>query len=1377
MTKGFYTRILSLGMILFMWSQVYAQPVCDLVPSFTYICDDNDTPCDPNDDFYEVRITASNDGQQGSFMVESPNGLFGPGFYDGLPISLGFFDAGMMGPTYCGRLYDTQADDCEIDWCTDMLFPCSDTFPILEVREVICNDNRTANDVSDDFYTVSVFARPPVTGWPHTYELDADGQIFSGLTYNKLERIIVPASGKRYNLILEDLFDSFCGWYVPIGPLEPCSTPCNMMPQVLDYVCNDNGTPDPSDDFYIVTLTATAVEPSFQNRYTVKSGLLPPIPLTFGDIHQVVIPARGQTEFLVFSDSYYTDCNATIEIGPLDHCSVFCETEVDSLSFICDNNGTDDTPNDDFYEICMIVSDTMGGSGYTIQIGGDRYGPFDYDVVECFELPADGSEPRLNIRDTDFPQFCSTFRIIGPLDPCSFPCDLVVNSLVPNCNDNGTTDPSDDFYEITVNVDHLQGTSTDSFTVNLDGTIFGNFPYNEDNTFTWPADGQIYEIYIEDILNSQNCNLLDTIGPLDPCSSVCELDIQVTNIECDNNGTGLDPGDDTYTFDLTVNGTNVGTQWRADDPGMTTAPYGATRSFGPYPISGGNQALTITDVLDPFCRETIEISPPSTCSDSCVVEILDFEIGPCDDNNTGPDKTDDFFFVDLLVDGQNVSGVGTYYVIEGGNQLGPYVYGVTESVGPLPATGNNIVIIIRDTEFGYCETSLVVSQDPCSDCFDTADAGSDQVITCKDNQVVLNGSASSPGTYNWEGPGGRNYSGQNPIVGEPGTYILTVTFAKGCTATDRVEVTRDTQLPVADPGANQELTCVVDSVTLGGSSTSTGPNILYEWRDVNNNIISDQLQITVGLPGTYCLQAIDTLLECESAVNCVTVTENREAPQANILVNPDDAFDCRVDSILLSLDDPTNAQWYWEKNTIVYSSDTLWVTDTGRVFVTLTDTITGCTTTLDIVINSLVDYPVINLARPDTITCMQETVTIDGRNSQTGPSIFYQWYDLNLNPISGATGRQLNVNDPGTYIFEARDTSTGCVNLDTITVGENRFYHTADAGPDKIIKCDSTTIVLNAGNSTQKNDISYTWRGLGVGGVIDGQGTLFPEVDGKGQYVLTVRDDISGCESYDTVFVDRAFPPSLDFVSVKNETCGGDELGAINVAGISGIRPFTYELNGYPVTETRFDSLKPGLFFFRVTDSLGCQTDTLLEVKEGNYLNRYNIEGDTFIYRGDSTTLKVDIDLPEDQVDQVYWSEEGSVFCFRCYEITVKPDTTTVYNFRLIDINGCEIAFDFVVKVQDKNEVFVPNIFTPNEDTENEVLHVFGKHLVRIDRMMIFNRWGEKVFQGFNLPPGPVWDGKWNGEYHVPAVLAWVIDATFEDGTQKQFTGSVTLLR
>jgi gliding motility-associated-like protein len=1340
-------------------------------------CNNNGTPCNNDDDQYLVTIVVDNPG------VPSPgySATFGP-ISTGLlpygpdPVIIGVVDADRSGPVICLDVVDESDPTCTGQVCSDPLFPC-DIQPILPSITLECDDNRTANDDTDDTYVIEFLVGLAEPFWRGQFEVNAQGSTFGPFPYGQVNSIRLDADGTTQIFEVQDNLDPECLTFERVGPLEPCSEPCAQTPQIISTECNDNGTPNPNDDYYIIRVISSAVTQGSSGRYGVFTPLVGQLYFPYGSIGTLAIPARGQTQPVIFSDFDYDDCNEELEIGPLDPCSEFCDVDVDTLFTICDDNGTPD-PSDDFHEVFIRVSGMNAGSGYTIQIMGDRYGPFDYDSIETFIVPADGSTLRLNIRDVDFTSDCSTFEFIGPLEPCSFPCDLTIDDLEWQCDDNGTSDPSDDFYTITASVSSPLVGPADSILVETPGNLFGPFEYGIGFSFTLPADGTQPILIFRDLVLGSRCELDSMIGSLIPCSSDCEIDVQVSNVNCDNAGTGFDNADDVFFFDVVLTGQNIGPSWQADDPAMTVTNYGQNVTFGPYLISAGPVTIRTVDTQDDFCRSSFTVDPPAPCSDSCALTLLSREEGPCNDNNTGPDRTDDFYFIELEVGATNQGPSGQYEVRLQGTLIGTYNYNTPEIVGPLPADGTILTLVIRDVDLVYCELILTTTQEPCSDCdVFTVDAGDDKLITCSENEVTLEGSASAQGSYEWTGPGGRQYSGRNPSVGEPGTYILTVTFDKECTATDSVVVRRDQALPFADPGVGGDITCKVESIEIGGDSTSLGTQLVYQWTDAQGMIISNTRKFTVTMPGRYCLQVIDTLLDCESAINCVTIGENKVPPSGRILVNPEDAFDCRIDSISLTADNGSNTDFFWEKGNLTFFRDTLWVTDTGRVFLILEDTINGCTSKLDVTLNSLVDFPVISIARPDEITCLQEEVTIDGTASQSGPTIFYQWYASNGVPIPGATNRSLRVDQPGFYFFESLDTLTGCINIDTVEVDENRIFHDANAGEDALIKCDSISIILDASQSTQRNNISYSWRRiLGDGNVIQGNGTLFPEIDGQGVFELQVVDDFTGCVSRDTVIVDKAFAPALDRIIVENERCGGDELGLIDVVGIRGISPFTYELNGRSVDTTRFDSLAPGLFFFRVTDSLGCFTDTLLKVKEGNFFD-FRIQGDTFIIKGDSTELKVDINIPPSQIDQIYWEEDGSVFCFRCTSIVVKPDTTTTYTFRLFDVNGCDYEFDFVVKVQDENDIFVPNIFTPNEDTENEILHVFGKNLVNIEKMLIFNRWGELVFQGFDIPPGPVWDGRWNGDYHVPAVLSWLIIAEFEDGEVKQFTGDVTLLR
>jgi gliding motility-associated-like protein len=54
-------------------------------------------------------------------------------------------------------------------------------------------------------------------------------------------------------------------------------------------------------------------------------------------------------------------------------------------------------------------------------------------------------------------------------------------------------------------------------------------------------------------------------------------------------------------------------------------------------------------------------------------------------------------------------------------------------------------------------------------------------------------------------------------------------------------------------------------------------------------------------------------------------------------------------------------------------------------------------------------------------------------------------------------------------------------------------------------------------------------------------------------------------------------------------------------------------------------------------------------------------------------------------------------------------------------------------------QLFIPNSFTPNGDNNNETFYVHGADKEEIKSLVIYNRWGERVYETFNNTP---WDGK-----------------------------------
>lgn len=88
------------------------------------------------------------------------------------------------------------------------------------------------------------------------------------------------------------------------------------------------------------------------------------------------------------------------------------------------------------------------------------------------------------------------------------------------------------------------------------------------------------------------------------------------------------------------------------------------------------------------------------------------------------------------------------------------------------------------------------------------------------------------------------------------------------------------------------------------------------------------------------------------------------------------------------------------------------------------------------------------------------------------------------------------------------------------------------------------------------------------------------------------------------------------------------------------------------------------------------------------------------------------------------------------------------------------------------NYLFVPNVFTPNDDGENDVWRIGGLQYFPGVVVKLFDRWGRQIFVSEPDYPKP-WDGKRNGKLLPMDAYYYVID--LKDGS-KPIRGSVTLI-
>jgi gliding motility-associated-like protein len=124
---------------------------------------------------------------------------------------------------------------------------------------------------------------------------------------------------------------------------------------------------------------------------------------------------------------------------------------------------------------------------------------------------------------------------------------------------------------------------------------------------------------------------------------------------------------------------------------------------------------------------------------------------------------------------------------------------------------------------------------------------------------------------------------------------------------------------------------------------------------------------------------------------------------------------------------------------------------------------------------------------------------------------------------------------------------------------------------------------------------------------------------------------------------------------------------------------------------------------------------------------------------------------------------------------TINATASSIYYAVAQSPDGCiDTAQVSVTVIPGNEDVFVPNVFTPNGDGKNDDLRVYGNLIQSID-LTIFNQWGELIFNTKDKNKG--WDGRHKGVMQPITVYVYVLKAVMQNGSVITKKGSVTLVR
>lgn len=534
--------------------------------------------------------------------------------------------------------------------------------------------------------------------------------------------------------------------------------------------------------------------------------------------------------------------------------------------------------------------------------------------------------------------------------------------------------------------------------------------------------------------------------------------------------------------------------------------------------------------------------------------------------------------------------------------------------------------------------------------------------------VFLDGSASTTGpdiSYMWSTSTGNIVSGGNtlnPSINSAGNYCLTiVNNSNGCESSTCVDVTEANGV-VADAGETQILTCLVNTVTIGGSGSSVGANITYTWADQNGTIISNEPITNVSESGTYTLTVSDSDTGASNS-GTVVVELNQEVPIISIS-NTGNIIDCNnLIVTLFAMTTKSNVAYNWTdvSNTTISTTSDVEVSEGGIYTVVVTNNSNGCSAVQEVSVEEDLEdcMPIALVTSPPPLTPGQ-TVTLDGSASSQGSNVQYRWSTDNGNIVAGASTAMAEVDRGGDYCLSVMNVDNGMESIACVKVTKLNI-HFADAGADTEISCMGVAVTIGGHCTSTGAQYAYAW--------LDAAGTPlaitpFVDVEIPGVFTLTVTDTQNGETLSDQVSVEIATDMLSLSATTQDVSCFGLADGDVELNLSGGFEPFNYQGNGVSVEP---NTLAAGPYAVTVTDAQDCTVVVDFVINEPAALT-VNI----IIQSGD-TTLLADV-LGGTKPYTYEWTvSQDSI-------VEVDLASQLNYEVTITDANGCTVTEDIMLE-------------------------------------------------------------------------------------------------
>lgn len=664
-----------------------------------------------------------------------------------------------------------------------------------------------------------------------------------------------------------------------------------------------------------------------------------------------------------------------------------------------------------------------------------------------------------------------------------------------------------------------------------------------------------------------------------------------------------------------------------NDGSATASPSGATAPYTYQWAPGGQTTQTATGLI--YGAYVVYITDANGCMINSSVVVNQ---PPCNNFNASVTGTN------VLCHG-DFSGT-VLASTTGGISPFSYAWGTSGSVTTQSITGleaGTYFVTVTDA-VGCVDIASITLTEP-AELINTLNHTNITAVGANNGDATANTfGGTTPYTYSWSN--GQTTSSIFNLG--PGSYVVTITDANGCTLQDSTTI-------VEPPCDKVILGVYVTNVSCkGGNNGSATAQMLfgttpytYEWSTGETTAT-----ITGLVAGTYSVTVRD-LKNC-SDFKIVTITEpsilSISLAASNVLcANSNDG------TLELTVGGGTFPYSYsWSNGINVEDQYSL---GNGTYSVIVED-LNGCSATATATIT-----------RPDTlvVTCVKNNVTCFGNmNGNIDLTVTGGVLPYTFLWSSGATTEDLANMGPGEYIVTLTD-ANGCKPLELIRIliDEPNLLTGVPVVSSNYngfsVSCNGSTngnvdLVVNGGTTPYQ----FSWN--------NGSTTEDLSLIGAGNYFVNIVD-ANGCSHINTISLSE--PDSLVVSTTATQvTCNGLPNGAVNLTCIGGVSAYTYNWSNSAITQD-LNPISAGNYFATITDANGCTITASGNVTEPGLLSA-TISTSNVVCHGENNGSATLSPSGGTQPYNYLWNN-GQIAS------TATGLTAGSYSIIVTDINGCSM--------------------------------------------------------------------------------------------------------